>query len=121
MRLSLWGTGIRDEEGPGVVALSRRTRTGPHTPCAPCPLHSSFQLERVLALIHLVALNSAPLNSGTSNLRLRASSDQDQVLGRCGFGKGGDGAGVLPGSWTWELRQGRRQLKQTLEAGEVLD
>lgn len=26
-----------------------------------------------------------------------------------------------PGSWTWELRQGRRQLKQTLEAGEVLD
>ncbi|XP_017921537.1 PREDICTED: uncharacterized protein C11orf96 isoform X2 [Capra hircus] len=107
MRLSLWGTGIRDEEGPGVVALSRRTRTGPHTPCAPCPLHSSFQLERVLALIHLVALNSAPLNSGTSNLRLRASSDQDQVLGRCGFGKGGDGAGVLPGSWTWERECGR--------------
>ena len=66
--------------------------------CGPCPLHSSFQLEGVLALMYLVTLNSTPSNSGTSNLRLCASSDQDQVLGGCGFGKGGDGAGCYLGA-----------------------
>lgn len=81
------------------MTLSLHTRTGPHTrvwslsstlllptggcPCSDISSHPEFH---------------PPPNSGTSNLRLCASSDQDQVLGGCGFGKGVDGAGCYLGA-----------------------
>lgn len=84
--LFLLGNGIRGEEGTGAVTRPPPTHILALTlECS--PLHSPFQLEGVLYVSGLPKF--CPLISCTSNLRLGASSDQDQVLGDAVLSKGG--------------------------------